>query len=72
VIPRPFRALQRSSLRIPPVPRRKSIVLWGESTPTTPANLAEVFALGFGTGNLIQNSYRLGHLQDAEANPDGG
>jgi hypothetical protein len=43
-----------------------------DTPPTTPANLAEVFALGFGTGNLIQNSYRLSYLQDAEANPDGG
>ena len=38
----------------------------------TPADLAEVFALGFGTGNLIQNSYRLSYLLDAQANPDGG
>jgi acetyl esterase/lipase len=44
----------------------------GDTPPTTPANLAEVFALGFGTGNLIRNSYRLSYLQDAEANPDGG
>jgi hypothetical protein len=40
--------------------------------PTTPAALAEVFALGFGSPNLIQNSYRLSYLQDALANPDGG
>ncbi len=40
--------------------------------PQTPANLAEVFALGFGTGNLLQNGYRLSYLQDAQANPDGG
>jgi hypothetical protein len=40
--------------------------------PQTPANLAEVFALGFGAGNLLQNSYRLAYLQDAQANPDGG
>jgi alpha/beta superfamily hydrolase len=40
--------------------------------PTTPASLAAVFALGFGTGNLIQNSYRLSYLEDAQANPDGG
>jgi hypothetical protein len=40
--------------------------------PTTPANLAFVFALGFGTGNLLQNSYRLSYLEDAAANPDGG
>jgi alpha/beta superfamily hydrolase len=40
--------------------------------PTTPANLTEVFAVGFGTANLILNSYRLSYLQDAQANPDGG
>lgn len=40
--------------------------------PATPANLAPVFALGFGAGNLLQNSYRLTYLQDAQANPDGG
>jgi Prolyl oligopeptidase family len=40
--------------------------------PTTPANLAAVFALGFGPDNLLQNSYRLSYLQDAIANPDGG
>jgi poly(3-hydroxybutyrate) depolymerase len=39
---------------------------------TTPANLAEVFALGFGAGNLIINDYRLQYLLDAQANPDGG
>jgi len=40
--------------------------------PLTPANLADVFALGFGAGNLLQNSYRLSYLIDAQANPDGG
>jgi len=40
--------------------------------PTTPSNLAAVFAVGFGAGNLIQNSFRLGYVQDAQANPDGG
>ncbi len=40
--------------------------------PTTPTDLAAVFALGFGAGNLIQNSYRLSYLEDAVANPDGG
>lgn len=40
--------------------------------PAAPANLAPVFALGFGAGNLLQNSYRLTYLQDAQANPDGG
>jgi hypothetical protein len=43
-----------------------------DTPATTPANLAEVFALGFGTGNLIQNSYRLSYLEDAQSNPDGG
>ncbi len=51
----------------PPDPAFKDI-----TPPSTPANLAEVFALGFGPNNLIQNSYRLSYLQDAEANPDGG
>jgi alpha/beta superfamily hydrolase len=42
-------------------------------TPATaPADLAAVFALGFGAGNLLQNSFRLAYLEDAEANPDGG
>jgi len=40
--------------------------------PSTPANLAAVFALGFGAGNLLQNSYRLTYLKDAQVNPDGG
>ena len=42
------------------------------SPPTTPADLAPVFALGFGAGNLILNSYRLSYLLDAQAHPDGG
>lgn len=40
--------------------------------PTTPTDLAAVFAQGFGSGNLITNAYRLAYLQDAQANPDGG
>ncbi len=41
-------------------------------TPATqPANLAPQFALGFGSGNLVTNSYRLSYLEDARANPDG-
>jgi hypothetical protein len=41
-------------------------------TPATqPANLAPVFAAGFGTGNLVMNSYRLSYLEDTRANPDG-
>jgi hypothetical protein len=39
---------------------------------TTPANLAPIFAQGFGANNLITNAYRLSYLQDAGANPDGG
>jgi hypothetical protein len=51
----------------PPTPDYANI------TPaTTPANLAPVFALGFGTGNLITNNYRLSYLQDEMAHPDGG
>jgi hypothetical protein len=51
----------------PPSPAYVSI------TPaTTPANLAPSFALGFGTGNLVTNAYRLAYLQDAAAAPDGG
>jgi predicted esterase len=40
--------------------------------PATPADLAPVFALGFGAGNLMTNSYRLTWLTDEQANPDGG
>jgi len=39
---------------------------------TTPANLATVFAQGFGTPFLVSNAYRLNYVQDATANPDGG
>ena len=39
---------------------------------TTPANLAHVFALGFGPESLVTNAYRLAYLQDAQAHPDGG
>jgi len=46
---------------------------YASMTPaTTPANLAPAFALGFGTNNLITNSFRLRYLQDAQASPDGG
>jgi pimeloyl-ACP methyl ester carboxylesterase len=51
----------------PPAPQ------YAAMTPaTTPANLAPVFALGFGSTPLVINSYRLSYLQDAQANPDGG
>ena len=51
----------------PPAPEFASM-----TPPTSPADLAEVFALGFGAGNLLQNSYRLSYLADAQAQPDGG
>ena len=42
-------------------------------TPATlPANLAPVFALGFGTDHLLTNAFRLAYLQDAVSQPDGG
>jgi hypothetical protein len=46
---------------------------YADITPaTTPAGLAPVFALGFGTDHLITNDFRLAYLQDADAHPDGG
>ncbi len=51
----------------PPAPEYAAI-----TPPLTPANLANVFALGFGAGNLLQDSYRLSYLIDAQAYPDGG
>lgn len=39
---------------------------------TTPANLAPVFAAGFGADHLVTNAYRLQYLRDAQASPDGG
>ena len=46
---------------------------YASMTPaTTPANLAPVFAMGFGANALVTNAYRLSYLQDATANPDGG
>src|SRR3984885_9411347 len=51
----------------PPAPQFADI-----TPPTTPANLAPLFALGFGSGNLILNSFRLSYLEDALQNPDGG
>ncbi|MEC5214667.1 acetyl esterase/lipase [Polaromonas sp. CG_9.5] len=41
------------------------------SPPTSPPALAPLFALGFGTSNLITNTARLNYLLDAIANPDG-
>jgi Prolyl oligopeptidase family len=39
---------------------------------TTLAELAAVFAKGFGPDALITNAFRLSYLQDAQAQPDGG
>ncbi|HTE40459.1 MAG TPA: lipase family protein, partial [Steroidobacteraceae bacterium] len=51
----------------PPAPE------YADITPaTTPANLAPIFASGFGTDGLLKNSFRLAYLQDASAQPDGG
>jgi hypothetical protein len=59
--------LPEFALSTPPAPQFADI-----TPPTAPANLAAVFALGFGAGNLLQNSYRSSYLEDAQANPDGG
>jgi alpha-beta hydrolase superfamily lysophospholipase len=40
--------------------------------PTSPAAFAPLYALGFGSGNLVTNAYRLSYLDDAAAHPDGG
>ena len=46
---------------------------WTPYTPaTTPAELAPIFAMGFGPDNLILNSFRLAYLNDAASAPDGG
>jgi dienelactone hydrolase len=39
---------------------------------TSPAELAPVFARGFGPDHLLTNEFRLDYLRDAEAHPDGG
>jgi len=51
----------------PPEPQFASL------TPSTsPAELATVFAAGFGADNLITNPFRLAYLQDTQTAPDGG
>lgn len=50
----------------PPAPAFADI-----TPPTQPPELAPLFALGFGSDNLLRNSARLAYLQDAIANPDG-
>jgi predicted esterase len=45
---------------------------FAQFTPaTSPANLASVFAQGFGPDHLVPNAFRLAYLQDAQAHPDG-
>lgn len=41
------------------------------SPPTGSGATDALFALGFGSGNLVQNGFRLDYLLDAFANPDG-
>jgi dienelactone hydrolase len=43
-----------------------------ETPATTPAALASIFAMGFGTPDLVTNNYRLEYLTDEQAAPDGG
>ncbi|MEO7399702.1 MAG: prolyl oligopeptidase family serine peptidase [Polaromonas sp.] len=62
--------------RIPPTapagsPPSLQLTLNAITPPTTPPALAPLFALGFGTNNLITNQARLNYLLDAMANPDG-
>jgi dienelactone hydrolase len=51
----------------PPAPQYAAL------TPATmPADLAGIFAMGFGPQNLVTNDYRQSYLEDAQAHPDGG
>ena len=51
----------------PPAPE------WAPFTPpVTPAEFAAIFAMGFGSNNLLLNTYRLSYLEDAASAPDGG
>jgi hypothetical protein len=51
----------------PPAPE------FADQTPATqPAVLAPIFAMGFGSPDLVTNTYRLAYLRDAQAQPDGG
>lgn len=51
---------------VPPDPAFAAI-----TPPTTPAERAPLFALGFGPDHLVTNAYRLSYLSDAQTNPDG-
>lgn len=51
----------------PPAPE------FAAQTPATqPAALAPIFAMGFGSPDLVTNTYRLAYLRDAQAAADGG
>jgi hypothetical protein len=51
----------------PPAPQ------YAAMTPaSSPADLASIFAMGFGPANLVTNAYRLAYLEDAQSQPDGG
>ena len=52
-------------------PASLQAILNSITPPTTPAAQAPLFALGFGSSPLINNTARLNYLLDAIANPDG-
>ncbi|WP_428995921.1 alpha/beta hydrolase family protein [Paraburkholderia ferrariae] len=54
----------------PPAPQFASLTP-PLAPPLAPAELTPLFAMGFGTANLVRNAYRLSMLEDAIANPDG-
>jgi pimeloyl-ACP methyl ester carboxylesterase len=57
----------------PPAPEFASITPATTLPPATTATaLAPIFAMGFGTPDLVNNTYRLAYLRDAQAQPDGG
>jgi hypothetical protein len=54
----------------PPAPQFASLTP-PVAPPLAPPQLVPLFALGFGTSNLVRNAYRLGMLEDQIVNPDG-
>jgi hypothetical protein len=55
---------------VPPAPQFASLTP-PVAPPLAPPQLTPLFALGFGTSNLVRNSYRLGILEDQIVNADG-
>jgi hypothetical protein len=55
---------------VPPAPQFASITP-PAAPPLAPPQLTPLFATGFGTSNLVRNTYRLSMLEDQIANPDG-